>query len=291
MSYETLRADVEWVSGVKWAYCVLDEGHAVRNPASKVAQAARRVDAQHRLLLSGTPIQNSVLEMWALFDFLMPGFLGGERAFQARYGNALAASRGARRGSAEAEAGVLALDALHRQVMPFILRRTKDQVLSDLPPKTVQDVICDPGALQRALYEDFAASQAMTAVTGAVQGGALAATKGKGDGGDAAPPHVFQALHYLRRLCSHPLLVLDPAVPAHAHALTQVLGPKVGADWPAAQRALRTNLEHSPKLAALRELLIDCGIGTDAGESAISFFVLICECCFRVLFPFLPPLF
>lgn len=269
MSYEALRADVDWVSGIDWLYCVLDEGHAVRNPASKVAQAARKVNAQHRLILSGTPIQNSVLEMWALFDFLMPGFLGGERAFNSRYGKALAASRGAKKGSAEAEGGVLALDALHRQVMPFVLRRTKDEVLKDLPPKTVQDVICDPGELQRALYEDFAKSQAMTAVTGAVTGGALGGAAGNGSEA-AAPPHVFQALHYLRRLCSHPLLVLDPEVPAHTKALINVLGPKIGSDWPAAQEHLRAHLEHSPKLAALRELLIDCGIGTDAsGDKSI----------------------
>ena len=272
MSYEALRADVEWVAGIKWMYCVLDEGHAIRNPASKVAQAARRVNAQHRLLLSGTPIQNSVMEMWALFDFLMPAFLGGERAFNSRYGRALAASRGAKKGSTEAEAGVLALDALHRQVMPFVLRRTKDQVLQDLPPKTVQDVMCEPGELQRALYEDFSVSQAMTAVVGAVQSGSLAAGGSSGSGGTSSnasgAPHVFQALHYLRRLCSHPLLVLDPAVPAHSKAMLSVLGPKLGADWTAAQAHLRADLSHSPKLAALRELLIDCGIGTAVEDTS-----------------------
>ena len=71
--------------------------------------------AQHRLILSGTPIQNSVLELWALFDFLMPGFLGGQAAFSARFGKAVAASRGASLGSAEAQAGLLAMDGLHKQ--------------------------------------------------------------------------------------------------------------------------------------------------------------------------------
>ena len=158
--------DVEWVSGVSWCYCVLDEGHAIRNPAGRVAQAAKRVPAQHRLILSGTPIQNNVLELWSLFDFLMPGFLGSQRRFQATYGRALAAQRaGAGAGkpragaAAAAEAGLLALEGLHRQVMPFILRRTKDAVLSDLPPKTVQDVMCEPSPLQAALYRDFAESQ------------------------------------------------------------------------------------------------------------------------------------
>jgi TATA-binding protein-associated factor len=78
-------------------------------------QAVKRVAAQHRLILSGTPIQNSVLELWALFDFLMPGFLGGQAAFHARFGKAVAASRGASLGSAEAQAGLLAMDGLHKQ--------------------------------------------------------------------------------------------------------------------------------------------------------------------------------
>ena len=262
ISYEALRADVEWVSSIQWLYCVLDEGHAIRNPGSKIAQAARRVQAQHRLILSGTPIQNSVIEMWALFEFLMPGFLGTERAFNARYGKALAASRSAKKGSSEAEAGVLALDSLHKQVMPFVLRRTKDQVLKDLPPKIVQDIICEPSDLQRILYEDFTASQAMAAMVGAMQQGGGA---GPGTTQDAASssPHIFQALHYLRRLCSHPLFVLDPDIPAHSKALATVLGPGISHGWEEAKERIKLSLEHSPKLAALRELLLDSGIGTE----------------------------
>ncbi|PNH08544.1 TATA-binding protein-associated factor [Tetrabaena socialis] len=80
------------------------------------------------LLLSGTPIQNDVLEMWSLFDFLMPGFLGPEKAFRAKFGKALQESRGGKRGGREAEAGLLALEGLHRSLLPFVLRRTKGQV-------------------------------------------------------------------------------------------------------------------------------------------------------------------
>ncbi len=78
---------MDWVCSQAWAYCVLDEGHAIRNPASKVSQAAKRAGlaAQHRLLLSGTPVQNNVAELWSLFDFLMPGLLGSERQFNAKY--------------------------------------------------------------------------------------------------------------------------------------------------------------------------------------------------------------
>lgn len=90
LSYDSLRADIDWLcSHGTWLYCVLDEGHAIRNPKSRLSQAAKRVTAHHRLILSGTPIQNDVLEMWALFDWLMPGLLGSEREFNAKYGKAL----------------------------------------------------------------------------------------------------------------------------------------------------------------------------------------------------------
>jgi TATA-binding protein-associated factor len=88
----------------------------------------RRLTARHRLILSGTPIQNNVTELWALFDFLLPGYLGTERQFHRRYARPILQSRETGRGSGSAgdqEAGVLALEALHRQTLPFILRRMK----------------------------------------------------------------------------------------------------------------------------------------------------------------------
>ena len=76
------------------------------------------MEAQHRLILTGTPIQNNVLELWSLFDFLMPGFLGPQAHFTALYGKALTTAKTSKKGSKEAQAGLLAMEGLHKQVPP-----------------------------------------------------------------------------------------------------------------------------------------------------------------------------
>ena len=121
MSYDSLRADIDILAlhTPSWCYCILDEGHAIRNPKSRVTQAVKKIRAEHRLLLSGTPIQNDVVELWSLFDFLMPGFLGTEREFKTVYGVAASRSAAAKKGGGLTEQGALAtgklqLDRRHR---------------------------------------------------------------------------------------------------------------------------------------------------------------------------------
>ncbi|GAX73980.1 hypothetical protein CEUSTIGMA_g1430.t1 [Chlamydomonas eustigma] len=261
-SYEALRSDVEWLTSHTWLYCVLDEGHVIKNPKAKTSQAVKRVHAAHRLLLSGTPIQNHVLELWSLFDFLMPGFLGSERDFNAKYGKAVQAARFSKRGSKELETGMLAVEALHKQVMPFVLRRTKAQVLHDLPPKIIQDIYCDMSSLQARLYEDFQQSSALSEV-----GDALRSQKEEEDGGSGAGVggNVLKALMYMRRLCSHPALVLDWKVLEHRQAVKETLGCE---DQKSAESAMSA-LSVAPKLAALRDLLAQCGvISSQGGEDS-----------------------
>ncbi|PSN34064.1 TATA-binding protein-associated factor 172, partial [Blattella germanica] len=78
-SYDIVRKDIDFFSSIKWNYCILDEGHVIKNGKTKSSKAIKQLVANHRLILSGTPIQNNVLELWSLFDFLMPGFLGTEK--------------------------------------------------------------------------------------------------------------------------------------------------------------------------------------------------------------------
>lgn len=116
VSYDIVRKEIEFFEGRQWNYCVLDEGHIIKNGKTKSAKAAKRLHANYRLILSGTPVQNNVLELWSLFDFLMPGFLGSEKQFAARYSRPILACREPKAGPKEQEAGALAMEALHRQV-------------------------------------------------------------------------------------------------------------------------------------------------------------------------------
>jgi TATA-binding protein-associated factor len=131
----------------------------------------------------------------------------------------------------------LALEALHKQVLPFLLRRLKEDVLHDLPPKIIQDYYCELSDIQKALYDDFSKSQAKTEAEGVIQ----SATSGQ-SGKESGQQHVFQTLQYLRKLCNHPSLVLKTNTEAVTAALAKI-GCKVDS---------LNNIQHAPKLQALR---------------------------------------
>jgi TATA-binding protein-associated factor len=239
-SYDICRNDLDILKPINWNYCVLDEGHLIKNSKSKTSQAVKNFQSNHRLILSGTPIQNNVLELWSLFDFLMPGFLGSEKVFQERFAKPIAASRFAKSSSKEQERGALAIEALHKQVLPFLLRRLKEEVLDDLPPKILQNYYCDLSELQRNLFDDFNKRQ----------GKEIQSKAGNAD--RESKQHIFQALQYMKKLCNSPALV--------------VKGPTNKAYEPTQQFLKKSNtqiddISHAPKLSALKDLLVDCGIG------------------------------
>ncbi|KAF8977691.1 TATA-binding protein-associated factor mot1 [Entomortierella lignicola] len=245
MSYDVVRNDIEDLEKIHWNYCILDEGHIIKNGKTKITKAVKMVKANHRVILSGTPIQNNVLELWSLFDFLMPGFLGTEKQFNERFGKPILASRDCKSSSREQEAGVLALEALHKQVLPFLLRRLKEDVLSDLPPKIIQDYYCELSDLQKQLYEEFSKSQIKHEMEEELT------TDSKADPPQKAT-HIFQALQYLRKLCNHPLLVVNENHPEYAKVMRQLKS----------QNQSLHNINFAPKLLALKQLLVDCGIGS-----------------------------
>lgn len=239
-SYDVARNDLAVLAKFDYNYCVLDEGHIIKNSQSKLAKAVKQFRANHRLILTGTPIQNNVVELWSLFDFLMPGFLGTEKMFQERFAKPIGASRNSKTYSKDQEKGALALEALHKQVLPFMLRRLKEDVLSDLPPKIIQDYYCELSDLQKQLYKDFSKKQ-----KNVVEKDIESNTDVEGK------QHIFQALQYMRKLCNHPALVLSPDHP-QLHQVEEYL-KQTHMDL--------HDITNAPKLEALRNLLLECGIG------------------------------
>ncbi|KAI5296580.1 TATA-binding protein-associated factor mot1 [Ascosphaera acerosa] len=246
-SYDICRNDNAVFSPIAWNYCVLDEGHLIKNPKAKITLAVKNLMSNHRLILSGTPIQNNVLELWSLFDFLMPGFLGTEKVFLDRFARPIAASRFSKNPK-DQEAGALAVEALHKQVLPFLLRRLKEEVLNDLPPKILQNYYCDLSDLQRKLFEDFTKKEQKDLQSKV----ALADT--------AAKQHIFQALQYMRRLCNSPALVVKEGHKDYE---------RVSAALSVQNSSIR-DIAHAPKLTALRDLLVDCGIGAEPTDTALN---------------------
>ena len=242
-SYDVCRNDIELIANRDYNYCVLDEGHVIKNSSSKLTKSVKQVKAEHRLILSGTPIQNNVLELWSLFDFLMPGFLGTEKLFQEKFARPIAASRNSKNSSKEQEAGALALESLHRQVLPFMLRRLKEDVLSDLPPKIIQDYYCHLSELQKKLYKDFVNKQ-RTVILEDIQQAEAEQSKNN---------NIFQALQYMRKLCNHPALIMGPEHPRYLEVSKYLLE----------HHSDLNSIEHSPKLNSLRTLLLECGIGAN----------------------------
>ncbi|AMN47419.1 hypothetical protein ACG33_09985 [Steroidobacter denitrificans] len=123
--YPLLAIDAEVLCAHEFGFAILDEAQMIKNPRAKVSQAARLLRAEHRLCLTGTPMENHLGELWSLFDFLQPGLLGQEQQFQRHYRSPIEKSRNEQR-----------REALARRIAPFVLRRTKDQVAKELPPKT-----------------------------------------------------------------------------------------------------------------------------------------------------------
>lgn len=183
-TYALLRRDLEELERRDFNAVILDEAQNIKNPNTITAKAVRRIKARMRLCLSGTPIENNLFELWSLFEFLMPGFLGSQHSFQ----------RGIVKPIKDGDPETL--DYLRARVRPFILRRTKAEVARDLPPK-VESVICcgledDQAELYAALAKKLRAQ-----VLADVDEKGLAKSQ----------MSILDALLKLRQICCHPRLL------------------------------------------------------------------------------------
>ena len=185
-SYALLHRDLEQFSQQAFHLLVLDEAQHIKNPAAQVSQAVRQLNARHRLCLSGTPIENHLGELWSLFDFLMPGLLGNAETFRETF-----------RTPIEKEGNQQRADALAHKIGTLILRRTKDQVATELPPKTEIPHLIELGTEEKDLYETVRSTMDKHVRQ------ALAIR------GQEAQIVFLDALLKLRQICCHPELIAN----------------------------------------------------------------------------------
>ena len=143
-SYALVRRDADLYRDIEFDTVVLDEAQHIKNRQTQNAQAVKSIRSRHRVVLTGTPLENSVLDLWSIFDFLMPGYLGAAQDFRERYEIPIARHR-----DADAQ------DRLARRLRPFLLRRLKRDVAPELPPRIEQVAYCDLNTDQAAIYQQI----------------------------------------------------------------------------------------------------------------------------------------
>jgi superfamily II DNA or RNA helicase len=138
-SYALVRRDIKLIGGIRWSTLILDEAQHIKNPLSLNARTCKSIPSNNRVILTGTPLENSAEDLWSMFDFLHPGLLGSLNSFREKYSEIAA--------SAELK------HELVRRISPFMLRRRKSDVCLELPPKQEQLLYCDMESPQRKLYQ------------------------------------------------------------------------------------------------------------------------------------------
>jgi superfamily II DNA or RNA helicase len=230
-SYAILPIDADALAAVRFVVAVLDEAQAIKNPDTARARAASALQADQRVVTTGTPIENRLADLWSLFRFLNPGLLGSATAFEEQLARPI-----------ERERSRLARDRLRRLVAPFLLRRTKSEVLTELPPRTETALSIELDAREVATYE-------------AVRAEILERLEAEATG----PGRRFALLAgitRLRRAASHPRMVLDDADPSSSklQALAEILDDVV----PSGHKALVFS-QFVDHLQLAREALIAAG--------------------------------
>ena len=194
-TYGTLRRDIDKLVKQSFLYAILDEGQAIKNPESQSAKSSFLLQAERRLILSGTPVENHLGELWSLYNFLNPGMLGTAGTFKSRFGSGLISPT-------EAAAGVksdpLSLKRLEKILRPFILRRRKEEVATDLPEKTEETIICKMEPEQKKIYNKLKRAAKNNLLSKVAQ-----------DGVARSKLHILEAILRLRQAACHPAMIGD----------------------------------------------------------------------------------
>ena len=183
-SYALLRRDIAKLKDINFRYVILDESQNIKNATSQTAQAVKQLNSQHKLALSGTPIENKLEELWSVFDFLMPGFLFSMADFNSRYVNPIMERQ-----------DKIVEKRLKLQIYPFILRRMKRDVAKDLPDKVENIAYCELTDEQRDFYLQVLDSTKEELFKSIEQNGL-----------EKSRLSIFSALLRMRQICCHPKL-------------------------------------------------------------------------------------
>lgn len=237
-SYALVRRDIDQYRDYNFHYVALDEAQHIKNSGTANARTCKEIRSNHRLILTGTPIENSVREIWSLFDFVMPGYLGTAKDFQEKF----------ERKSQEERA--IATQQLADKIRPFMLRRRKLDVCDELPPKIEQIIYCDLSDEQRALY-----NQIMSEAKQMLE-------RMKSDGVQKHRLEMLSVLLRLRQLCCHPRLLpteLSPDLQEMPSAKTELFKELVMESIDSNHRMLVFS-QFTSLLAELRSWLEEEGI-------------------------------
>lgn len=208
-NYALLRRDLEALQKFSFSAVILDEAQFIKNPAAQITQSVKQLKSDQRLALTGTPLENRLLDLWSIVDFIQPGYLGTQEHFHETY-----QPRG--EGNAEQVASTqrIARRRLAAKLRPLMLRRLKKQVAKDLPDRIEERRDCDLGDLQRKLYlAELRRSREQVAQ--------IVAEKGL----NKSKMHVLAALTRLRQICCHPTLVGNDSPSGKTETLFELLEP------------------------------------------------------------------
>ncbi len=186
-SYHTLRQDVDIISSFRFHYIILDESQVIKNPASLLFKTVTRLDSEYKLVLTGTPVENSLTDLWTQLNFVNPGLLGDLAFFRREFAKPIEKLR-------DDEKEI----KLRKIIQPFILRRTKEMVARDLPPISEQTVFCDMTEEQFKVYDEEKSS---------VRNSILKNMESSGR--EKSAIIVLQGLMKLRQISNHPVMAND----------------------------------------------------------------------------------
>ena len=206
-NYALLRRDLEELSKLAFRAVILDEAQFIKNPGAQVTQSVKQVKSEYRLALTGTPLENRLLDLWSIVDFVQPGYLGTQDSFADTYEPKGEGTEGAQR---------IARKRLSAKLRPLLLRRLKKHVAKDLPDRIEERMDCPLGEDQRKLYL-AELRRSLEQVMKAVETQGLAKSK----------MHVLAALTRLRQICCHPRLVGNDSLSGKTDTLFELLDPLV----------------------------------------------------------------